>query len=82
MKRQICWTERNEDGIKRDVRVRFHGAHILWQSKRSDSAIWDYDSPPSEADWDTLEGKLRGLYQRGYISLEKQLEQIHKARNP
>jgi len=65
MKRDIEWVEKVEGGIKRMVRVKFPGnGRIKWQFKRSDEEQWDYDSPPSDDDWMTLEEKIDALYQR------------------
>jgi len=65
VKRDIEWVEKLDDGIKRTVRVKFPGhGKIKWQFKRSDEELWDYDTPPSEADWATLEEKIDALYKR------------------
>ncbi len=65
MKRDIEWVEKLEDGVKRKVRVKFHGhGKIKWQFKRSDEELWDYDSPPTTEDWANLEEKIDALYHR------------------
>ncbi|MCF7847944.1 MAG: hypothetical protein K9M45_03760 [Kiritimatiellales bacterium] len=65
MKRDIEWVEKLEDGIKRKVRIKFPGhGKIKWQFKRSDEAMWDYDTPPSPADWLALEEKMEAFYNR------------------
>ena len=70
MKRDIEWTERLEDRVKRTVRVRFPGqGQVKWQFKRSDEESWDYDSPPTAEDWATLEQKVDNLYQRRRAAL-------------
>ncbi len=55
MKQSICWTERSENGVKREVRVEVAAGGIRWQFKRFDEATWDYDSEPDADDWDKLE---------------------------
>ena len=59
------WVEKLDGGIKRKVRVKFPGhGKIKWQFKRSDEELWDYDSPPTDADWANLEERIEGLYNR------------------
>ena len=78
MKRMLCWTERAEDGVKREVRVTFlPGERIKWQFKRADEERWDYDAPPTRPDWDTLLEKTEGLYNRRRATL-KQLEAVRR----
>ena len=65
MKADLEWTEKLEDRVKRKVRITFHGHdQIKWQFKRSDEEFWDYDTPPSREDWETLEEKIDALYNR------------------
>ena len=73
--------ERLEDRTKVDVRVTFHGAEIKWQFRRSDMKVWDYETPPTDEQWDTLAEKLRNLYQRGHLFADKHIAQIEKLRN-
>ncbi|MDD4872620.1 MAG: hypothetical protein PHR77_18880 [Kiritimatiellae bacterium] len=80
MRRQICWVEKLEDGIKRDIRVSFvGGGKIKWQFKRSDMAEWDYDTPPALDDWDALLIRSEGRYNRRRMPLTD-LELVRKAR--
>lgn len=70
MRRPMCWTERLEEGVKRDVRVTFEGrGEIRWQSKRSDQESWDYDTPPSVADWASLLARAEDWYRRRRLPL-------------
>lgn len=65
MKRGIEWIEKLEDGVKRTVRIAFEGqGKLKWQFKRSDEELWDYKTPPSADDWDMLQEKIDGLYNR------------------
>lgn len=69
MRRQLCWSERLEDGVKREVRVTFHGrGELKWQSKRSDAEAWDYGAP-SAADWAELDAHAEDWYRRGRLPL-------------
>ncbi len=71
MKKDIGWTERMEDGVKRETRITFlPGDRIKWQFKRSDQERWDYDTPPTKADWDTLLEKAEGFYNRRRATLK------------
>lgn len=65
MKRDIEWVEKLDGGVKRKVRVKFPGhGKVNWQFKRSDEELWDYDTPPTEEDWASLEEKIDALYHR------------------
>ena len=73
MRRQVCWTERQEDGAKREVRVTVQGGALKWQFKLSTEERWDYDSPPLPADWDKLLERTEARYQRRsapYVDLQ------------
>jgi hypothetical protein len=65
MKKHVSWTDRLDDGVKRETRVHVHSQHMKWQFKRSDEDAWDYDSPPTPEDWDCLEDILRRRAGRG-----------------
>lgn len=65
MKADIEWVEKLEHGVKRKIRITFLGhGKIKWQFKRSDEDFWDYDTPPTSADWNTLKEKVEALYNR------------------
>ena len=77
MKADIEWVEKT-DGIKRKIRITFIGhGKVKWQFKRSDEEMWNYDTPPSASDWDTLEEKMEALYNRRRASF-KNLELVRK----
>lgn len=80
MRRQIRWTDKLPDGVKRDVRVSVHGGTIKWQFLRSDKAGWDYDTPPTPEDWDALEQRLLDRYNRGHVAIEKILNLVRRER--
>jgi hypothetical protein len=80
MKRNIEWKEKLEDGVKRTVRVHFLGqGKIKWQFKRSDEDSWDYDTPASPEDWEALEEKVEGMYNRRRAAF-RDLELVKKLR--
>lgn len=64
MQRQICWIDRLDDGVKREVRVAIQSGAVKWQFKRSDEELWDYDGPPTKDDWDALLEKVENRYHR------------------
>jgi carbonic anhydrase len=65
VKADIEWVEKLDDGIKRKIRITFLGkGKMKWQTKRSDEEMWDYDTPPSPADWENIEEKVDALYHR------------------
>ena len=65
MHSKISFTVRQEDGVKRETRVHVSRQSLKWQFKRADEASWDYDSAPTETDWDMLEDILRRRAGRG-----------------
>lgn len=78
MKADIEWIERLDDGIKRKIRITFLGkGRMKWQTKRSDEEYWDYETPPSPDDWNTLEEKMEALYNRRRAPF-KNLELVRK----
>ena len=80
MKRKIEWTERIDGRVKRTVRISFPGKRIVkWQFKRSDQEGWDYDSLPTNEDWQYLEEKLEGMINRRIAHYET-LELVRKLR--
>ena len=80
MRRQIRWTDRDEDGTKIEIRVSFHGDEVKWQFKRKGADGWDYDSPPTREQWEELETRLRNRYQRGHVAIEKELGLVQTRR--
>ena len=80
MKRDIEWVEKIEKGVKRKVRISFHGkGKMKWQFKRTDEDRWDYDSPPTADDWEILEEKVESGYTRRRYAYEL-LELVRKLR--
>jgi len=65
MSREITWTAKLPEGGKREVRVAVAHGSLKWQFKRSDAERWDYDSPATQQDWDTLEDILARRAARG-----------------
>ena len=70
MMRQICWIEKLDDGVKRDVRVSVQRGHVKWQFKRSDQDRFDYDSPPTRDDWDNFMERMENRYHRRNVSFD------------
>lgn len=65
MNADLEWVEKLENRIKRKVRITFVGHdRIKWQFKQSNEDMWDYNTPPTPEDWDTLEAKIDALYNR------------------
>jgi len=65
LRRKIEWTEKIDGGVKLKVRVTFPGrGQVQWQFVRSDEDGPDPDCRPSADDWEALEEKLEGLYNR------------------
>lgn len=79
MKNQVCWMERVEDGVRREIRVTFFSDRLKWQFKRSDQDDWDYTTPPTPADWDELLTRVENRYQRRAVPF-KDLELVRRLR--
>jgi hypothetical protein len=81
VKADIEWVEKLDGGVKRKIRITFLGhGKIKWQFKRSDEDYWDYDTPPTAEDWETLEDKAKALYNRRRTPF-KNLELIRQLKN-
>ena len=65
MRRKVSFTRREDDGVKREVRVEITAKSIKWQFKRADDERWDYDSDPRPSDWDELDEILGRRAGRG-----------------
>ena len=79
MMRQVCWVEKLDDGVKREIRVAVERGHLKWQFKRSDADAWDYTSPPTREDWDNFLGRMEDRYQRRNVSFDD-LERVRVSR--
>ena len=80
MHRQICWIERGDDGVRRELRVTVHRGQVKWQFKAETDERWDYTTPQTPADWDNLLERVENRYQRRNISYDDcQLVRRHHA---
>ena len=55
MRRPIAWVEKDEDGMKTQIRVSFRGENIKWQFLDPGETRWDYDRTPTEEQWEELD---------------------------
>lgn len=80
MQRQVCWVEKLEDDAKREVRVGVQGGQVKWQFKLSTELKWDYNTPPTLADWDNFMERMENRYQRRNIKLSdlELVRRLHK----
>ncbi|NLG13445.1 MAG: hypothetical protein GX561_04475 [Lentisphaerae bacterium] len=69
MRRPIAWVEKDEDGMKTQIRVSFRGENIKWQFLDPGETRWDYDRTPTEEQWEELDEKLANMLQRGYCCM-------------
>jgi len=62
------WTVRDEDGVKREIRVIKEAGLFRFQTKRSDAEVWTYfdnkKTKPASADVESLIDVLERKYQR------------------
>ncbi|MEI6515800.1 MAG: hypothetical protein WCO77_07480 [bacterium] len=81
MMRQVCWIEKLEDGIKRDVRWTVGRGQVKWQTKRADQERFDYDTPPTREDWDNFLERMENRYNRRNASFDDlQLVRLARAK--
>ena len=64
MPRQHVWTERAEDGVKREVRATWFGRRWRLQAKRADESGWTYYDWPLLTDLLALKELIARKYQR------------------
>jgi len=65
MKHDYEWVEKLEDGTKRTVRVGLPGGgKIVWMCRYTGDERWSRNMPPTIEQWDFLEKKVRGRYNR------------------
>lgn len=64
MPRQHVWTEREEDGVKREVRATWFGREWRLQSKRADQPSWTYYERPLLPDLLALQDLIERKYRR------------------
>jgi hypothetical protein len=77
MRSQHIWTEKDEEGRKREVRVIKFGGHWKFQAKFKDEAAWTYYDVPLMDDLLALKDIVFRKYQRRRASAED-VESIDK----
>ena len=71
MPRQHVWTERADDGAKREVRATWFGRAWRLQSKRSDEEKWTYHERPRRQDLLALQELIERKYRRRRATLDE-----------
>lgn len=71
MPRQHVWTERDQDGVKREIRATRFGGVWRLQSKRADDQSWTYHERPLMDDLLALKGILERKYRRRRATAEE-----------
>ena len=70
MRSQHIWTEKNEEGRKREVRVTKFGGNWKFQAKHKDDEQWTYYDVPLMEDLLALKDIVFRKYQRRRASAE------------
>ena len=70
MPSQHIWTEKDDEGRKREVRAAKFGGIWRLQSKASDEAQWTYHDPPLLDDLSKLKEIIARKYQRRRASAD------------
>jgi len=70
MRSQHIWTEKKEQGRKREVRVTKFAGAWRFQAKHSDEDAWTYYDRPAREDLRTLRDIIFRKYQRRRVSAE------------
>ncbi len=73
MPRQHVWKEREEDGVKREVRASRFGGVWRLQSKRADEESWTYYDRPLPADLAALKEIIERKYRRRRATIDELL---------
>jgi hypothetical protein len=73
MPRQHVWTEREEDGMKREVRASRFGGVWRLQAKRANEESWTYYDHPLSADLLTLKDIIERKYRRRRATIDELL---------
>jgi hypothetical protein len=71
MPRQHVWTDREDDGVKREVRATWFGRAWRFQSKRSDEERWTYHERPRREDLLALENLIARKYRRRRATIDE-----------
>jgi hypothetical protein len=80
---QHIWTEKDEDGRKREVRATKFGGGWRLQSKMRDEENWTYHDEPLMADLMTLRDIVERKYRRRRAAAEdvQSLDELIQQRN-
>ena len=70
MPSQHIWTEKDEEGRKREVRATKFGGKWTLQAKKSDETDWTYYDPPLMEDLLALKDLIARKYQRRRASAD------------
>lgn len=70
MRSQHIWTEKDDDGRKREVRVTKFGGNWRFQAKYADEEAWTYYDQPLRADLVEARDVIFRKYQRRRASAE------------
>ena len=83
MRSQHIWTEKDEEGRKREVRATKFGGEWRLQAKSNEDEAWTYFDEPLLADLLTLRDILERKYRRRRASAEdvESLDQMIQVRN-
>jgi hypothetical protein len=76
---EFGWWEKDEEGIKWNITVRFHGGNVTFSRKHGHNSSWE-DFTPSDDQWDRLLKEAEKRLPRRLMS-QKQFNQL-KAERP
>ena len=71
MPRQHVWTERDDHGVKREIRATRFGGVWRLQSKRADDETWTYHERPLVSDLLALKDILDRKYRRRRATVDE-----------
>ena len=75
---EFGWWSRDEEGVKWQISVRFHGGNVTFSRKHGHHRSWE-DFEPLDADWDKLLGEAGRRLPRRLMS-QKQFDQLKSCR--
>ena len=68
------WWEKDEEGVKWHINVRFHGGNVVFSRKTGHNSSWE-DFAPSDDQWDRLLSEAERRLPRRLMST-KEFEQL------
>lgn len=77
MHRPIGWSDKDDEGNRREISVSMRGDDVFWQVKYNREGNWSKNFTPTVDEWQVLLDKLLELKQRGHL-FDKEIAIVRK----